>query len=184
MKIIYLFSISSLLMILAGAKASAQEVTYVKPFEVEISVGGTYGIGKYVGKNQIGPAFAIEGRYNFPQYPIDLGLELYGGSTARKYEGSNLSNLSNRILSVSAYSDYNFMRGKKFSPFIGIGVGIASCKVVQGNFGNDAVKAIFTPRIGIEMFNHFRVTAYTKLGYKGYNNLGISVGYAFGGGRK
>lgn len=181
MKIIYLFSISSLLMILAGAKASAQEVTSVKPFEVEISAGGTYGIGKYVGKNQIGPAFAIEGRYNFPQYPIDLGLELYGGSTARKYEGSNLSN---RLLSVSAYSDYNFMRGKKFSPFIGVGVGIASCKVVQGNYGNDAVKAIFTPRIGIEMFNHFRVTAYTKLGYKGYNNLGISVGYAFGGGRK
>ena len=107
MKIIYLFSISSLLMILAGAKASAQEVTSVKPFEVEISVGGTYGIGKYVGKNQIGPAFAIEGRYNFPQYPIDLGLELYGGSTARKYEGSNLSN---RLLSVSAYSDYNFIR--------------------------------------------------------------------------
>lgn len=180
MKIIYLFSISSLLMI-TGAKASAQKINSVKPFEVEISVGGTYGIGKYVGENQFGPAFAIEGRYNFPQTPMDLGLEIYGGSTTRKYEDSNLSN---RILSLTTYSDYNFMRGKKFSPFIGVGVGIASCKVVQGYYGNDAVKAIFTPRIGIEIFNHFRVTAYSKLGYRGYNNWGISVGYAFGGGRQ
>lgn len=179
MKIIYLFSISSLLMI-TGAKASAQKINSVKPFEVEISVGGTYGIGKYVGENQFGPAFAIEGRYNFPQTPMDLGLEIYGGSTTRKYEDSNLSN---RILSLTTYSDYNFMRGKKFSPFIGVGVGIASCKVVQGYYGNDAVKAVFTPRIGIEIFNHFRVTAYSKLGYRGYNNWGISVGYAFGGGR-
>lgn len=180
MKIIYLFSISSLLMI-TGAKASAQKINSVKPFEVEISVGGTYGIGKYVGENQIGPAFAIEGRYNFPQTPMDLGLEIYGGSTTRKYEDSNLSN---RILSLTTYSDYNFMRGKKFSPFIGVGVGIASCKVVQGYYGNDAVKAIFTPRIGIEIFNYFRVTAYSKLGYRGYNNWGISVGYAFGGVRQ
>lgn len=50
MKIIYLFSISSLLM-MAGIKASAQEVKSVKPFEVEISAGGTYGSDKYVGKN-------------------------------------------------------------------------------------------------------------------------------------
>ncbi len=180
MKIINLFSISLLLM-MAGVKASSQEVKSVKPFEVEISVGGTYGIDKYVGKKLVGPAFAIEGRYNFPRNPMDLGLEIYAGSTTRKYEGSNLSN---RILSLSVYSDYNFNRGKKFSPFIGVGVGIASCKVVQGYYGNDAVKAIFTPRIGIEMFNHFRVTAYSKLGYRGYNNFGISVGYAFGGGRK
>lgn len=180
MKIVYLFSISSLLMI-AGVKASAQKINSVKPFEVEISIGGTYGIDKYVGENQVGPAFAIEGRYNFPQNPMDLGLEIYGGSTTRKYEDSNLSN---RILSLTTYSDYNFMRGKKFSPFIGAGVGIASCKVVQGYYGSDAVKAIFTPRIGIEMFNHFRITAYSKLGYRGYNNWGISVGYAFGGSRQ
>lgn len=166
---------------MAGTKASAQEGSMVKPFELEISLGGTYGIGKYVGENQIGPALAFEGRYNFSQLPMDLGLELYAGSTARKYETSNLSN---RILSLSVYTDYNFRRGKSFSPFMGVGVGIASCKVVQGYYGDDALKAIFTPRIGVEMFNHFRITVYSKLGYKGYDNLGVSVGYAFGGGRK
>ena len=45
MKIINLFSISLLLM-MAAVKASSQEVKSVKPFEVEISVGGTYGIDK------------------------------------------------------------------------------------------------------------------------------------------
>lgn len=180
MKFLNLFIISSLFM-MAGTKASAQEGLMVKPFELEISLGGTYGIGKYVGENRIGPALAFEGRYNFSQLPIDLGLELYAGSTARKYE---VSNLSNRILSLSVYTDYNFRRGKSFSPFMGVGVGIASCKVVQGYYGDDALKAIFTPRIGVEMFNHFRITVYSKLGYKGYDNLGVSVGYAFGGGRK
>ena len=181
MRKLYLIPLTILFIVIIGTKVNAQEVNNLRPFEFEISLGGTYGIDKYVGKKQVGPAFSVEGRYNFPQYPIDLGLELYGGSIASKYEGTNLSN---RILSLSAYSDYNFKRGKKFSPFIGVGVGIASCKVVQGNYGNDAVKAIFTPRIGIEMFNHFRVTAYTKLGYRGYNNCGLSVGYAFGGGKR
>ena len=87
-------------------------------------------------------------------------------------------------LSLSAFSDYNFRRGKKFSPFIGIGIGIASCKVVQGYYGDDAVKAIFTPRLGVEILNHFRITAYSRLGYRGYNNIGVSVGYAFGAGKK
>lgn len=180
MKLVYLFTLSSLFMI-AGTKMNAQNITPVKPFEFEISIGGTYGIDKYVGKKLIGPALALESRYNFPQNPMDLGLEIYGGSTARKYEDSNLSN---RILSLSLYSDYNFRRGKKFSPFFGVGVGIASYQIVQGYYGNDAVKAIFTPRFGLEMLNHFRITAYSKLGYKGYNNFGISVGYVFGGGRK
>lgn len=180
MKYFKLIVISSLLMLVAK-KTSAQEVTSVKPFELEISIGGTSGIGKYVGKNQIGPAFALEGRYNFYHNPMDIGLEVYGGSTARKYKDSNLSN---RILSLSIYSDYNFRRGKKFSPFIGLGIGMASCKVVQGYYGDDATKAIFTPRIGFEIFNHLRITGYSKLCYQGYNNIGISIGYAFGGGNK
>lgn len=155
--------------------------TTLKPFELEISLGGTYGIDKYIGHKQFGPALGLEGRYNFHNTPMDIGMELYLGSTVRKYEGSDLSN---RILSLSAFSDYNFKKGKKFSPFIGIGIGIASYQVVQGPYGDDAVKAVFTPRLGVEMFNHFRLTAYSKLGCKGYNNIGISVGYAIGGGKK
>lgn len=176
MKYIYLIILFSLF-IITETKAAPP----LKPFELEISLGGTYGIDKYVGNRQIGPAFALEGRYNFSDKPMDIGLELYGGSTARNYEGTNLSN---RILSLSAFTDYNFRRGKTFSPFVGVGIGVASYKVVQGYYGDDAVKAIFTPRIGFELFNHFRITVYSRLGNKGYNNCGLSVGYAFGGGKR
>ena len=121
------------------------------------------------------------GRYNFLHKPVDMGLELYIGSTAREYDAANLSN---RILSVSAFSDYNFRRGKKFSPFVGIGMGIASCKVVQGAYGTDAARAVVTPRLGVELLGHIRMTCYSKLCFKGYNHVGVSVGYAFGGGKK
>lgn len=43
MKLVYLFTLSSLFMI-AGTKMNAQNITPVKPFEFEISIGGTYGI--------------------------------------------------------------------------------------------------------------------------------------------
>ena len=59
-----------------------------------------------------------------------------------------------------------------------------SVNAVQGYYGDDAVKAIFTPRLGVEILNHFRITAYSRLGYRGYNNIGVSVGYAFGAGKK
>lgn len=72
-------------------------------------------------------------------------MEIYGGSTARKYE--DLKNLSNRILSLSVDSNYNFKRGKKFSSLIEVEVGIVSCKVVQEYYGNDAVKTIITLRL-------------------------------------
>lgn len=87
MKYIYLIILCSLY-IITEAKAN----NLLKPFEFEISVGETYGIDKYAGNRQIGPAFALEGRYNFYNNPIDIGMELYGGSTARSYGSANLSN--------------------------------------------------------------------------------------------
>lgn len=180
MKCFCLIILSSLFSV-SGAKADSKENTPLKPFEFEISIGTTYGIDKYVGKKQIGPAFAFEGRYNFYNSPMDVGWELYAGSTARNYEDTDLSN---RILSFSVLSDYNFRRGKNFSPFIGAGIGIASCQIVQGYYGTNALKTLFTPRLGFELFNHLRLTAYSRLCYKGYNNVGISIGYAFGGGKK
>lgn len=47
----------------------------VKPFEVELSVGTTYGLESYAGHRRLGPAFALEGRYNVSFLPIDFGAE-------------------------------------------------------------------------------------------------------------
>lgn len=153
----------------------------IKKFEFEISVGTTYGIDKFVGDKKLGPAFALEGRYNFSQLPMDIGVELYLGSTVRGYEEVDLSN---RIFSFMAFTDYNFNRGKNISPFVGLGMGIASCDVIEGSYGEEGARYVFSPRIGVEFFRHLRVTCYSKICQKGYNNVGLSIGYAFGGGLK
>lgn len=169
------------LFLVSHPKANAADEYPVKSFELEVALGATFPIDKYVGNNQLGPALSLEGRYNFNQVPFDLGLEIYMGSTARRFEDSNLSN---RIASVSLFSDYNFMRGSKIFPFIGVGIGYASCDVVQGSYGDDAKKVLVTPRLGVELFRHLRLTCYSRLCMKGYNNFGVSVGYAFGGGHR
>lgn len=158
-----------------------QNIGKIKKFEFELSAGMTYGIDHFLGDKKLGPALALEGRYNFPILPTDVGLELYIGSAVRKFMGIHLSN---RIFSFMAFYDYNFNRGKKISPFAGAGIGIASCDIISGSYGNVGARAIFSPRIGIEFLRHIRLTCYSKLCLKGYNNVGLSIGYAFGGGLK
>lgn len=153
----------------------------IKSFEFETSLGTTYGLDKYVGDKCFGPAFALEGRYNFKKRPLDLGLEIYCGSTLRNYDGEDQSC---RIASIMIFSDYNFNRGKRISPFAGLGVGVASCDVVVGSYGDEGGRYIISPRVGIEFLRHIRLTCYSRLCMKAYNNIGLSIGYAFGGGLK
>lgn len=153
----------------------------VKPFEVELSVGTTYGLESYAGHRRLGPAFALEGRYNVSFLPIDFGAEFYMGSTVRHpAEGD----LACRITSFSLLGDYNFMRGKSVSPFVGMGLGVAGCKEMQGSYGDEGTRFLFTARAGVELIRHWRVTAYSRACMEGYNNFGLSVGYVFGGGKK
>lgn len=170
--------IGTLLSMTAHAQIDGKQV---KKFEFELSVGTTLGIDKFVGNKRIGPAFAVEGRYNFPQQPIDIGLELYLGCAFRQLHGVDLSN---RIFSSMIFTDYNFRRGEKIAPFVGIGMGVASCDAILGGYGYQGAAYIASPRVGIEFLNHIRLTCYSKICKEGYNNIGLSVGYAFGGGVK
>ena len=153
---------------------STSNASFVFPFKVNESESTTL-------NGNVGDQERVVVSLNYEIKVSQKREEVWGETPIKHFSTTNETDYNNFFTTIK---NYNFNRGKKFSPFIGVGVGIASCKVVQGYYGNDAVKAIFTPRIGIEMFNHFRVTAYSKLGYRGYNNFGISVGYAFGGGRK
>ena len=181
MKKIFLILFYSLLCTTLANGQSVFNENVIKPFEFETSLGATYGLEKYVGDNCFGPAFALEGRYNFQKHPLDLGIEIYCGSTLRSYDGEDQSC---RIASIMVFSDYNFNRGKRVSPFAGLGVGVASCDVVVGSFGEQGGRYIISPRIGIEFLRHIRLTCYSKICMKAYNNIGLSIGYAFGGGQK
>ena len=44
------------------------------------------------------------------------------------------------------FSDYNFNHGKRVSPFIGLGVGAATCDVIMGSNGEEGGRFILSPR--------------------------------------
>ena len=69
------------------------------------------------------------------------------------------------------------------SPFVGVGLGVAWSEVNADNSPHGAHFA-FMPRVGVEVARHIRVTVAYKVFEKANNHLAISVGYAFGGGKR
>lgn len=172
---------------MSAANANAQN-SYdrpVKAFEFEPFVGVTYGLAGNVGSHLVGPALGFEARYNLNCLPVDVGTQLYMGSAVSKYAGGTLSF---RTFSFMSVCDYNFLLGEKVSPFVGIGLGLNSYDIVQGNYPNDKTDHTMgvglMPRVGVELFRHVRVTLNAHIGKAKYNTIGLSVGYAFGGGAK
>lgn len=169
------------LSLFANIELKAQESLPVKRFEIEAKAGATFPVDKFVGSKRLGPQLGLEGRWNFDK-PFDVGLEVYVGSAVRDYEHHTLSN---RIFSfLSIFGDYNFNRGNQAALFVGLGLGEVQCNIIQGNKGDEGMSFMVVPRVGVELWNHLRLTADLRLARKGYNTIGISIGYAFGGGRK
>lgn len=153
----------------------------VKTFEIEGKIGATYPTQKYFGDRRVGASLGLESRWNLRQLPIDVGAEIYYGSALRRYQGEDQSN---RIFSLSAVGHYNFMRGSRLSPFVGLGIGTGSCDVVEGFKDNEGGTVVVSPRVGVELFHHLRLTVDARFARKGYNTVGITVGGVIGGCRK
>ena len=166
---------------LSCTKAVAQDYLPVKNLELEVKVGTTYPTDHLVGSKRLGVQFGVEGRRNFNDSPFDLGAELYMGAAFRHYEGEGMSH---RCFSFSAFGDYNFSRGANVSPFVGIGIGLADCNNIKGSYGTEGKSVLFTPRVGVEFSRHLRLTFDARIARNGYNTIGLSVGYVFGGGLK
>ena len=147
--------------LLASTNIWAQDSNYnVRRFEVEPS----FGLGR-------GFVFTLEARANINAY-WDVGLQ---GSIANLGSG------------VSVVSDYNFARpNKKCLFFVGAGAGLGEHDPSYFTDGPADVSTqfCFTPRAGIEMFQHLRLT----LSVNTYNFSAaypyLSLGVVFGGGRK
>lgn len=167
--------------LLNSSTVIAQENLPVKSFEIEVKAGTTYPLNNLVGSKRLGVQLGLEGRWNINHLPFDVGAEAYMGAVFRHYQGEGMSH---RLLSFSVFGDYNFQREKNVSPFIGIGIGVASCSNIKGNYGTEGTSLLFSPRAGVELWRHLRLALDARIARNGYNSVGLSIGYVFGGGLK
>ena len=122
-----------------------------------------------------------EARNNFPGTPFDVSFQGMLGSFSRKND-----NLTVNINGgVTVFGDYNWRLGRRAAPFAGVGAGMVF--VESRGLSTAAVREktfVFNPRIGVELFEHLRITLEYKWMKAPYSFLGLNVGFAFGGGRK
>lgn len=167
-----------------NAKAQNKDVQRI---EFEFRAGLTTPLGSYHGGSaQTGAALGMEGRYNLKGAPCDCGLMLDLTTARRGFEPMDRKDLdiwqSNRTLALAAIGNYNFQQGRNINPFIGVAIGVAVNDVVGDKiYPSKGTSLFFSPRIGIELIHHLRLTVSSNFSRKGYNNLQFSLGLVVGG---
>lgn len=169
----------------------------VQDVEGGFYAGPTIPLGGYHGGNN--KAFVTMGLslcYNLPTIPIDCGVFLqldcvrhgftHSGSWyedgiktgSYSYEG----NQNNRTLTIGVVGNYNFRRSSKVNPFVGLGLGIGFNDAVGDvTFPSKGTSLVVMPRIGVEFWQLFRLTAFATVCRTGYNCAGLTLGFSFGG---
>ncbi len=176
----------------------AQKVD-VGRFEAEIGLGLADGLKSLNLDNCTpGPKIYGELRYNIKALPIDLGIQASDSYFRRSDDQvKNVNGVKCNAINVMAVADYNLRRGKNLSIFAGVGLGLGILDVTapisfddtQLNWngyktGDGTSKFAFMPRVGVELWNHLRLTvAFTTL-EKANNQYSINIGVVFGGGRR
>lgn len=180
-----------LILALVATTCLYAQTTRVRSFEFEPRLGITMPLNNFNdGDKFIGPTLGMELRYNFKDSPFDIGMAIDIATAVYDFEFFDevcfSLEQSNRTAVVSLTGDYNFLQGRKVNPFVGAGLGVAFHKVVHDEAYplSESAKMAFTPRVGVELWRHLRFTLSAGFSSKGYNNLRLTVGYAFGGGKK
>ena len=129
----------------------------------------------------------LEVRKNLSSSPISIGANVFVTSAFRKEEkidGSHSKN-SQRIAGITAVCNYQFFQGQPISFFIGTGIGVAQRRTIISGIDKNigicpAYGLVVSPRIGVELSEHFRVSLETCITQRDYNVAAFRVGYAFG----
>jgi hypothetical protein len=165
---------------------NAQNYNDVKQVEFEFGLG-VISSNKYDGASaKMGVNLFMEARLNVADTPFDVGLQATSGYFERE---DNKYELKQEISSngLISFVDYNFRKWKNIAAFTGLGVGLAAVDntyISEGTNSNDISDRSFVlnPRMGVEVYNHLRITAEYKLMNSGYSFAGINVGIVLGGG--
>lgn len=176
--------------VLAAAGLYAAEPEKVQPIEVEGRVGISVGLGKYHGSDNEGSAtMGFEVRYNIPSTAWDGGIAIDLTTAPYNYtfdvpdKGVFKFQQKNRTLGIAFTGDYNFGQGRKINPFVGGMAGMAYHDVIEDAvyYSRKGWTGLYSPRVGVELFRHLRVTATFNMSRKGFNTFYLSVGGVIGG---
>ncbi|MDD2584713.1 MAG: hypothetical protein PHE99_07215 [Bacteroidales bacterium] len=183
-------SILVMALVIAGMLQSYGQNRDVKLFELEVAFGITTagdGNSHWIyskSDNRDGAFFLIEPRINIPNSLFDVSAQLSigffeGVKGFREFETSNFT-------TIAAYSNYNFKEWKRATLFAGCGLGYGNYKMHKEFIPSSYKSSLFfAPRVGIEVLNHLRFTLdYKLMQHKYLSNLNITLGIAFGGGKK
>ena len=184
----------------ANAQNREQDNSRTRIFELELGIGAGIGsdrLGSYAPSSHSGLYIFMEPRLNIPTSPFDVGIQL---STGRSSDNPSLSNpgyyYSAKYNSmVVTFVDYNLRRWRNISLFGGMGVGISAIDLIYpayheelgGRLERDVASIhsfVLNPRIGVEFWDHLRVTVEYKCMKREYSIFGITLGGVFGGGDK
>jgi len=139
-------------------------------------------------KTKMGPALFMEARVNIPTTTFDVGLQFSLHGFDREWSG--MMEQTYRFKSLTTYIDYNYRKWKNIVPFAGIGIGFSHIDIdidYEAPAANDfsyTRSACLNPRIGVEIYNRIRLTCDWKFMEKNFSQLGLSIGFVFGGGKR
>jgi opacity protein-like surface antigen len=157
---------------------------FVKQSEIEFYYGGCLPLGSYHGgKEKLRYADGLNARYQLGNSPWKLGLYIQMDNAARKYYIDGKTHMQkNEVTAAGVTTEYNFRVTKTINPFIGIGVG-GGAQEATGDviYPHDGGSYSVIPRIGLELWHSVRINAYTQFCRKGYNTVGLNIGFVIGG---
>ena len=163
--------------VMSAVGANAQEKKEYGKFDFEIGITAPVAASSIAGKtNAPIPFFYLEGRWQLKQQPIDIGFYTGISVVQRKYSGS-YDNY--RMTPVLAVADWQFGRGKKVNPYVGLGMGVSETLIVAG-MGKGTWKFAAAPRVGVRLFKTANISAgWLMTTRKDFSRVYANVGFYF-----
>ena len=175
------------------AMANAQEIRRIES-EIALGTAVSGGAGEF-SKMCYGELGLAEVRLNLKEKPYDFGVQVGANLLVRENDISK-TDVGFTSLDFLAVTDYNSELSDDIRWFAGLGAGLMYCDEnshtelnTNGGYwqtftssGGDEFTLCVMPRVGIEVWNHLRITAFYRIQEPANRHLGLSIGLVIGGG--
>ncbi|MDE5969509.1 MAG: porin family protein [Muribaculaceae bacterium] len=179
-----------LVALLATMAVSATKPLDVSRIEVEVKGGTNIPFKAIHYGSKAGLTLGVDARYNLKDMPFDVGVSFLANCA----QGEGLTEFvdvdeiiytiyacRHRTLAGLITGGYNLRRGYKVNPYAGIGIGIGGTSIWKDSLLPNAVKAVFVPKVGVELMYNFRLEVSALVTRNHFNSLNFTLGVVFGG---